>query len=186
MGTTDGDVRHTNIGWWAYRWLWVCVLGVFLSDQATKAWIVYGSGYALGYIPPISGTEIIPGFFNLIYAINHGAAWGMGEGFGWLFFILALIVLGSIYRFRKELELQRLAYQIAFGLIIGGIIGNALDRLVRGHVVDFLDIDLQFYRWPTFNVADSGIVIGTFWMLIFSQFLDRRHPPAKARKTLTS
>jgi len=58
--------------------------------------------------------------------------------------------------------------------MVGGIIGNALDRLMHGHVIDFLDVDLQFYRWPTFNVADSAIVIGTAWLIIFSQMESRR------------
>ena len=174
MTTTDGGVRHTTQGWWAYRWLWVCVFVVFITDHATKAWIVHFSGYTLGRIPPLSGTEVIPGVFNLIYAVNHGAAWGMGAGFGWLFTIIAVVVLIAIYWFRKPLELHRLPYQLAFGPIVGGIVGNALDRVIRGHVVDFLDLDLQFYRWPTFNIADSGIVIGTIWMLIFSQFFDQR------------
>lgn len=184
--TTTEPATATTLGWWAYRWLWACTVSLFVLDQATKLWIVYGSGYTLGHVPPASGTEVIPGVFNLIYTVNHGAAWGIGEGMGWLFSIIAVVVLAAIYRFRRELELRRLPYQVAFGLICGGIVGNALDRILRGHVVDFLDFDLQFYRWPTFNIADCGIVVGTLWMLLFSQFLDSRHrkapPENKLRK----
>jgi signal peptidase II len=184
MTTTDDGVRHTTHGWWPYRWLWACVIGVFVLDHLTKLWIVHFSGYTLGYVPPVSGTEVIPGFFNLIYAVNYGAAWGIGQGLGWLFTLIAVIVLGAIYRYRKPLELHRLPYQLAFGPIIGGIVGNALDRVLRGHVVDFLDFDLQFYRWPTFNIADMGIVVGTLWMLFFSQFLDQQNRPPAPKKTL--
>lgn len=181
MATTDA-AHHTTRGWWAYRWFWACALPVFVLDHLSKAWIVYGSGFHIGVLPPVSGTEVIPGFFNLIYAVNYGAAWSIGDGFGWVFIIVAAVVLLGIFYFRRALELQRLPYQIAFGLITGGIVGNALDRLVRGHVVDFLDFDLGFYRWPTFNLADSGIVIGTIWLLLYGQFFDpKARQPKKAR-----
>jgi signal peptidase II len=179
--TTDRPA-HTNRGWWAYRWFWVCAVAVFVLDHLSKAWVVHLSGYTLGRVPPLSGTEIIPGFFNLIYTVNYGAAWGLGEGLGWLFVLIAVVVLGAIYRFRRALELLRLPYQIAFGLVSGGIVGNSLDRVLRGHVVDFLDFDLQFYRWPTFNIADSGIVLGALFLFVYGQFLDpRTRAPKPAR-----
>ena len=65
---------------------------------------------------------------------------------------------------------------------MGGIIGNTIDRVCFGHVIDFLDVDLQFYRWPTFNIADSGIVVGTMWMILFSQFLDRSPAPQQNKQ----
>ncbi len=163
--------------WRDYRlFLWVAA-GGFVLDQLTKLWVVHFSGMPLGAYPPFGGFEIIPGFFNLVYAVNPGAAWGIGAGFGWAFVLLAVLALAAIFRFRKQLELERVPYQWAFGLMGGGIIGNALDRITRGHVVDFLDFDLQFYRWPTFNIADTAIVIGAAWLIIFSQF-DNRDKPA--------
>ncbi|MFP4542357.1 MAG: signal peptidase II [Opitutales bacterium] len=175
--TTSGEPRRPPrplaARVWAYRHFWWLAVTVFVLDQLTKAWIVHGSGYALGVLPPASGTVVIPGVFNLIYTVNYGAAWSLGEGLGWVFVIVAVIVLAAIYRFRRALELIRLPYQVAFGLIVGGIVGNALDRVLRGHVVDFLDFDLQFYRWPTFNLADGGIVVGTCWMLLYSLLLDK-------------
>lgn len=88
---------------------------------------------------------------------------------GWLA-AFALVALAVIYYFRHTLELHRLAMQIAFGLLIGGILGNFVDRMLHGHVIDFLDFHFPFQipvvmptgRYPSFNIADCGIVIGTF------------------------
>ena len=88
---------------------------------------------------------------------------------------LAVLVLVLIATFRKDLGIHKTSHQWCFGLISGGIIGNTVDRLFRGHVVDFLDFHLPFYRWPTFNVADSAIVVGTLWYI----YLQFRHPSYK-------
>lgn len=176
MVTIDDRRARLHAALYRHRLLWALLLGVLVADQVTKIWVVHFSDMPLHAVPPQGGIEVIPGVFNLIYAVNYGAAWGLLHGFGWLFLIVAVGAIYGIYRFRQALELQRRPYQWAFGLIIGGIIGNAIDRLVYGHVVDFLDVDLQFYRWPTFNIADSAIVLGVGWMLIFSQFLDKPAP----------
>ncbi len=176
MATANRNRGDLRLAWWKHRWLWGLAATILVFDQASKLWIVHGSNYIRGATPPLSGTEVIPGFFNIIYTINEGAAWGLLSGYGWVFVIIAFIVLYGIYRFRAELELRRLPYQIAFGLIIGGIVGNVVDRIVRGHVVDFLDFDLQFYRWPTFNIADSTIVLGAIWLFLYGQFFDRPKP----------
>lgn len=152
-----------------YRRLWITLGVIFLSDQFTKWVIVEWSGFELSLYPPFGGHEIIPGFFNLVYTVNYGAAWGMMEGFSWLLILLAFLVLILVVYFRKDLYLHRPFNQLCFGLICGGIIGNTLDRIFRGHVVDFLDFHTTWYRWPTFNVADSAIVVGTF-MYIWLQF----------------
>lgn len=180
MGTTDRLARW-RLAFWRYRWLSALALAILVLDQLSKLWIVHGSGYLHGAIPPFSGTEVLPGFFNLIYTTNDGAAWGLLSGYSWLFVVIAAIVLYGVYHFRHELELRRRPYQIAFGLLIGGIVGNVIDRITRGHVVDFLDVDLQFYRWPTFNIADAAIVAGTAWLLLYSQFIDQPAPVPKGR-----
>lgn len=149
-----------------YTRFWLCLTTILLSDQVSKWIVVEHSGFTRGLYPPFGGAEIIPGFFNLVYAVNYGAAWGMLEGFSWLLIILAVFVLLLIGIFRRELALSNRAHQWSFGLISGGILGNTIDRLFRGHVVDFLDFHLPMYRWPTFNVADSAIVVGTFCYMI--------------------
>jgi len=152
-----------------YWRLWA-TLGVVLAlDQLSKWLVVERAGFTLGLYPPFGGREIIPGFFNLVYAVNYGAAWGMLEGFSLVLVGLAFVVLVLIGLFHRELGLAHPRHQWVFGLISGGIIGNTIDRLARGHVVDFLDFHLRWYRWPTFNFADCAIVVGTIWYL-FQQF----------------
>lgn len=162
--------------WRHYQLLLILATVVLVLDQATKLWIVHLSGLILGAYPPFGGIEVIPGVFNLVYAVNPGAAWGILAGYSWLFLCIAGAALVGLVVYRRALELARRPYSIAFGLIVGGIIGNVIDRIAYGHVIDFLDVDLQFYRWPTFNVADSAILLGVSWMIVFSQFFDR--PPS--------
>lgn len=135
-------------------------------DQLTKVIIVQWSGFRMGMYPPMDGAVVIPGFFNLVYAINYGAAWGILQGYAWVLVALAVVVLALIYFFRKALFMEHPCNRWIFGLLTGGIIGNTTDRIFRGHVVDFLDFTLPYYRWPTFNIADSAIVIGTLWYLL--------------------
>ncbi len=142
--------------------------GVFALDQATKLWIVHFSGLRQHVYPPFGGFEILPGFVSIVHTTNPGAAWGILEGHSWFLISVALLALIGIFLFRKEIELEKTRMQCAFGLIAGGILGNALDRIAYGHVVDFIDVHLQFYRWPTFNVADSGIVVGCLLFIWFS------------------
>ena len=157
-----------------YRRLWIFMLVVLILDQVSKWFIVSASGFPQGLYPPFGGQPIIPGWFNLVYAVNYGAAWGLLTGFSWLLIGLALLVLVLIAAFHQELSLQLPAPQICFGMISGGIVGNTVDRLLRGHVVDFLDVRLPGYQWPTFNIADSAIVIGT----LFYIYLQLRHQKA--------
>ncbi|MEX0323009.1 MAG: signal peptidase II [Puniceicoccaceae bacterium] len=156
-----------------YIRFWSLFAVILILDQLSKWVIVDFSGFTLGLYPPFGGKVLIPGFLNLAYAINHGAAWGMLEGFSWLLVTLAIVVLVLIAVFRKDLALVQPINQICFGLICGGIVGNTIDRLFRGHVVDFIDVRLPGYQWPTFNVADSAIVVGTIFY-IFLQFRSQK------------
>ncbi|MDP0501172.1 MAG: signal peptidase II [Verrucomicrobiota bacterium JB022] len=149
-----------------YRWFWGVAGVILLLDQLTKIFIARFSGLPLH--DPQGGWEIIPGFFRIVYSVNYGAAWGMMAGMGWLLILLAAVALIAIYAFRHALEMRQRGMQIIFGLIVGGILGNTIDRVAHGYVIDFLDFDLQFYQWPTFNVADCGIVVGICLYLLWS------------------
>ena len=162
MATADSGLARFH----AYRSFWIFFATTLLLDQLSKVAIVEWSGFERGLYPPFDGLEVIPGVFNLVYAINYGAAWGLFAGLSWMLIGLACLVLLFIWFFRKSLELKQARMQICFGLMCAGIIGNTIDRLFRGHVVDFLDVHLQVYRWPTFNVADSAIVLGTLLYLL--------------------
>lgn len=148
----------------------ICVL-----DQITKVLIQYSIPFETSYFPP-NRVTIIENFFYLVHIGNEGAAWGMFSEYSGLLTLLSFAVLFFIYYFRKQLELQRGSVQIAFGLLIGGILGNLIDRIRVGHVIDFIDIHLPFTlpyilpygRWPAFNIADSAIVIGMLFYLLLS------------------
>ena len=87
--------------------------------------------------------------------------------------LMALAALAAVFYYRKELKFEIPAMQLSFGLICGGIVGNLVDRALHGYVVDFLDFLLAGYRWPTFNLADSGICIGVTLYLLNS-FCNKR------------
>lgn len=142
---------------------------MFVLDQATKAWIFATLPFNT-YGPP-SAITVVPGFFYLVHVGNTGAAWSLFAGQSTLLALLALATLISIYLFRKHLGLVQRPVQISFGLLCGGILGNLVDRLLHGHVVDFLDFHFGGFIWPTFNVADSAICVGVaiFFILTFRQ-----------------
>ncbi len=150
----------------AYRLLWWLGLAVFVIDQLTKAWISATLPYPT-YEPP-GAITIIDGFFYIIHVGNTGAAWSLFAGQTTMLALLALITLGGIYFWRRALELHKRPVQFAFGLLCGGIIGNLVDRVIHGHVIDFLDFHFGSYIYPTFNVADSGICVGVAIYLIHS------------------
>lgn len=159
-----------------YRILWVTVSLVLFLDQLTKIWMVSYSGLSMGDYAPYGGIEVIPGFFNLCLIANEGAAWGLFKGFSGGLAVLAMVALVAIYYFRKLLGLKRPAIQLAFGIICGGIVGNLIDRVRLGYVIDFLDFQLPFQipmiletgRWPAFNVADIGITCGVALYIILT------------------
>jgi len=134
--------------------IWCTTLSGFilLSDQVTKALI---EKYLTKTI------EVIPGFFSLVKVGNDGAAWGMFSGQRWLLLAISIIFfLGVIFFFRSLTEGWRERY-FATALVLGGILGNSVDRIWRGgFVVDFLDFYVRGKHWPAFNVADSAICIG--------------------------
>lgn len=140
-------------------------MGLLVLDQLTKYWISLRLPY--GSFGP-TGQTVIPGFLNLAHVGNTGAAWSMFSGRSPVLAALAIATLGAIYYWRRHLGLRQPAAQTAFGLLCGGIVGNLVDRLVYGHVIDFIDVRIGTYIYPTFNVADSGICIGVFCYILWS------------------
>ena len=117
---------------------------------------------------------IIPGFFNLRYIRNTGAAWGMfQDGTIWLS-LLSVAMLATIIIFRKSLIGNGLLDRLSIGLICGGIVGNLLDRVFLRYVVDFLDFHWGVHHFPAFNVADSSICVGVF-LYIIGQYLTGKY-----------
>jgi len=150
----------------AYRLLLTLGATVFVLDQLTKWWIVANVPFNPMHVH--GGGEDIPviaGFFYIIHVGNTGAAWSMFSGQSLLLALLAAATLVGIYFWRHSLGLRDRLNQISFGLLCGGIVGNLVDRLLHGHVVDFIDLHFGSYVYPTFNVADSGICVGVVMYL---------------------
>jgi len=168
--TTDQPPRTRVQRFRAYRLLLILLLAVFGLDQLTKGWI--NARMPLGSYGPYAGIEVIPDFFYLVHVGNTGAAWSMFSGKSFFLALLACVTLLAIYVWRRALGLRARITQIAFGLLCGGILGNLVDRLIHGHVIDFLDFHFGSYVYPTFNVADSGICVGVILYIWHSL----RHP----------
>jgi len=143
--------------------IWV-TLPLFLLDQATKWWVLQAIP-VYGVIPVWAGT------FNLVHVYNTGAAFGMGKDNNWFFLILAgtaLLVIGFCW-FKSYF--QEPLSRVAVSILLAGVAGNFLDRLLHGHVIDFLDVILPWYgHWPAFNVADSCICIAATILIIGAFF----------------
>ena len=114
---------------------------------------------------------IVPGIFSLFYIQNEGAAWGIFQGKMVFFYLVTFIVVGYlIYMFQQEKNKTKLV-GISFALILSGAIGNFIDRLLNGYVVDMFRLD--FINFPIFNVADVCLTVGVALMLIHVLFFEK-------------
>ena len=128
---------------------------IVIIDRLTKQIVLknYSEGESVG---------VIPGFFHLTLVLNGGAAFGLFKGYSVIFAIssVLIIILICVYTWRNRCK--DLLILIALGLITGGAIGNLIDRVAFGYVIDFFD----FRIWPVFNIADAAITIGAFILAI--------------------
>lgn len=139
---------------------------IIVVDQASKAWLykyLVASGRGV--------VEVLP-FVNLVTVWNYGVSFGLfnsGSAAGsWIFVVLALAIVAALARWL--LGATRTVPAVALGLVIGGAIGNVIDRLRLGAVFDFLDVHALGWHWPAFNVADSAITVGVALLFIDSLF----------------
>ncbi len=137
-------------------------LGVIAVDQVTKALVIHSLSH--GRVINLFGGLVL-----LDYTVNSGAAFGILRARGLLFILVAVLVSGFIVVSYRRVVTSPLPTRIALGLILGGAIGNLIDRLRLGHVVDFIDLGW----WPVFNLADSSIVIGVVLLALFALFAER-------------
>ena len=135
---------------------------VVLLDQATKEWV-------RGAFSLHDSIPVVPGFFNLTYIRNTGAAWGMFSGQNLGLAVLAFAMLVLLVVFRRKLLPPGQPHRVALGLLCGGIAGNLFDRLRLDYVTDFLDFHVRTWHFPSFNVADSAICVGAA-LMIWDQF----------------
>ena len=154
----------------ATAWI-AAALAVALADQGTKHLI--GANFALGEVRPITG------FFNLVLVFNRGAEFSLlAHAPGWqreLFAAVAVLASAVIVVLILRNASERL-FCAGLSLILGGALGNLWDRIVLGHVVDFLDFHALGHHWPAFNLADSAITLGAA-LLIVEGFRARKENP---------
>jgi signal peptidase II len=151
---------------------------VLALDQLTKQLVLKYLGY-------LQEKVVVAGFFKFVHWTNTGAAWSLFRGNNELLAIVALVALLVLFLTRHHFDSHTLPGQIALGLIFGGIVGNLIDRLRVGHVIDFIYFYVQprsgnEIGFPAFNVADSAICIGV--SLIFLMTWRSEHASAKASK----
>ncbi len=151
------------------RWLWLTAVVVVL-DQITKQW----ADRTLDYFQPVA---VIDCFFNLTLLYNKGAAFSFLSDAGgwqrWFFTVLSAVVSVVIFIWLKKLPADKKVLAAGLALILGGAIGNLIDRSIYGHVIDFIDVYYQNRHWPAFNIADSAITLGAA-CLLFDMFTEKR------------
>ncbi|WP_342525887.1 signal peptidase II [Chryseomicrobium sp. FSL W7-1435] len=156
-------------------WIYYLIAFIIISvDQWTK-WLVV-QHMQLG-----ERIALVDPYLGLLSHRNRGAAWGMLEGQMWIFFIVTtVVVIGIIYYFHKHATNQPL-FQLGLMILLGGAIGNFIDRLFRGEVVDFVDVLIPVinYDFPIFNVADAALTVGVVLIFIFILLDERKQKKVK-------
>jgi signal peptidase II len=146
------------------KWLWISLL-VVVVDQATKQ-------IAEAQLTPHQAVNLLP-FFDWYLTYNTGAAFSFLADAGgwqrWLFTVIAVIMSVLIVQWIRKLPAEETLTAISLCLILGGAIGNLIDRIYLGHVIDYIQIWLGSYPFPAFNIADAAISVGAA-MLILSSF----------------
>ena len=153
------DIQHNS---WKH-WLWISLL-VIILDQVTKL----VADNMLNYQQPVA---IIP-MFNLTLVYNKGAAFSFLSDAGgwqrWFFIVLTLAITTALVIWLNRLQASQRLQTVSLAMILGGAIGNLIDRSIYGYVIDFLDVYYQQYHWPAFNIADSAIFIGAVLLILDS------------------
>lgn len=146
---------------------------VLAFDQVTKALIV--ANLPLGSSVPVIGDLVI-----LWHVRNAGAAFSLFQGGTALFLVVTVIALGMIVYFHRTFAGRSFWLEALLGIILGGTLGNLVDRVRQGYVTDFVSVGVGSVRFPTFNVADSSIVVGIGILVIVLMLLDRRQAAVTA------
>ncbi len=143
------------------KWLWLSGLMIVL-DQASKWWMV-------SWLSLYETVAVVP-YFNLTMAHNYGAAFSFLADAGgwqkWFFIVLATVVSLVLIVWIAKLKPTAKLEAVSLSLILGGAIGNVIDRIYYGYVIDFLDVYYGSFHWPAFNIADSAICIGAVLLII--------------------
>ncbi|SHG87533.1 signal peptidase II [Virgibacillus sp. Bac330] len=147
-------------------WYYMIALLIIVLDQASK-WLIV-TRMELG-----EQITLIENFFYITSHRNTGAAWGILEGQMTFFYIVTVIVVAVVVYYIQAYAKESKLLGIALSFVLGGAIGNFIDRLFRKEVVDFFDSIIFGYDFPIFNIADASLVVGVFFIII-TMFLDER------------
>jgi signal peptidase II len=150
------------------KWLWIS-LGVIVLDQASKQ-------IAETLLTPHQPVNLLP-FFDWYLTYNAGAAFSLLADAGgwqrWLFTAIAIVISFFIVQWLRKLPDEEILTALSLSLILGGAIGNLIDRILLGHVIDYIQVWLGSYPFPAFNLADAAISVGAT-LLILSSFIGAR------------
>lgn len=156
--------------------LYSLAIVVFAADQAAKT--------GIDMTTPLGWSREVTSFFNLVHVLNPGAAFSFLAGAGgwqrWFFLAIALVASAWLVWLLSR-PLQKLE-GLSYSLILGGALGNAFDRAVRGQVVDYLDFHLRGWHWPAFNIADMAIVGGAIALVVVSLLSAEKPTATKASR----
>ena len=151
----------------ALPWLWLSAIVIAL-DQFSKWWALHA--LAPAGVP----HSVIPGFLNWTLAFNRGAAFNfLADGSGWqrwFFSVLALVICAVLLLWLARTPRRDWRTGLPLGLIVGGALGNLIDRLHAAQVTDFIHVYFRQWDYPVFNVADCGITVGAVLLIVFGMF----------------
>ncbi len=158
----------------ALPWLLLSA-AVIVLDQLTKWWV-------LTSLPEYTAIPVIEGFWNWYRTYNTGAAFSfLSDAGGWqkyVFVVLAVAISGLLAWWLAQTRRGDWKSALPYSLVIGGALGNVIDRFLHGHVVDFIQWHWQEHYWPAFNVADSAIVVGAVGIALFGLLSPKPQPAA--------
>ncbi len=132
---------------------------VFVADRITKVWVVHNLS--------TKTALVFSKFLTLVQVRNEGGAFGMNVGSrsGTVFLLASLVAIVVIVQLLRKLPVENTLSRVGLGLVLGGGVGNLIDRLIYHRVIDFIDLHVGAYHWPAFNLADSAIVVGVILAL---------------------
>ena len=162
----------------ALPWLALSAL-VIVLDQLSKAWV-------LASLPEYTAIPVIEGFWNWYRTYNTGAAFSfLSDAGGWqkyFFVVLAAGITGLLAYWLSKTPRRDWKTALPYALVIGGAIGNVIDRLLHGHVVDFIQWHWRDHFWPAFNIADAAIMGGALGIAVYGLLAGKREKSAAARR----
>jgi len=140
--------------------LLLTALAILVADQVTKALVV--ANLAIG-----EKTQLLGDLVQVWHAQNRGASFSLFQGWSIVFLIVSVLSIAMVAYFHRSLRDQSPWLHLLLGIVLGGTLGNFIDRLRQGYVTDWLSIGIGDTRWPTFNVADSSLVVGIGILVLY-------------------